>query len=332
MNQKTLSIIIVSFNTANLTLQAINAVIDDLLLNSSLLEKTELIIIDNNSKDDSVKMIKELISNRSSKLNISLTVNKKNLGFAQANNLGISKSQGKYIFLLNSDTIIQTGALEQLIKTFEQHPLDGTTSSLSSHKNSLDHLGILSASLLNSDGSPQPQGGSLPALFPLFNQMFFLDDLPVIGKWLPTLQETGKAKKTILSNNKPYQKGWVAGTAMMLRKELIEDIGALDENIFMYGEDVEYCMRAKHHHWDIAIDPTAKVVHFGSASSSSETAILGEIQSYLYIWAKHKPHWQRKFLKAILYSGILLRIFLFGVILNNKKLTQGYQKAISLLN
>lgn len=332
MNQKTLSIIVVSFNTADLTLQAIKAVIDDLQLNSSLLEKTELIIIDNNSKDNSVKKVKELVSNKASKLDISLTVNKKNLGFAQANNLGIRQSKGKYIFLLNSDTIVQAGTLAQLIKTFEQHPLDGTTSSLSSHKNSLDHLGILSASLLNSDSSPQPQGGSLPALFPLFNQMFFLDDLPVIGKWLPTLQETGKAKKTILSDNKPYQKGWVAGTAMMLRRELIEDIGDLDPNIFMYGEDVEYCMRAKHHHWDIAIDPAARVIHFGSASSSSEAAILGEIQSYLYIWAKHKPYWQRRFLKAILYSGILLRVFLFGVILNDKKRARGYQKAISLLN
>lgn len=332
MNQKTLSIIIVSFNTAQLTINAVRSVIDDLKNNSSLLVKTELIIIDNNSKDESVKTIKELISKDSSKLDISLTVNSDNLGFAQANNLGIKKSKGKYILLLNSDTIVEAGSLEKLINTFENNPLDGTTSSLSSHKNALDHLGILSATLINEDGTHQPQGGSLPALIPLFNQMFFLDDLPIIGNCLPTIQETGRATKQKQFENKPYQKGWVAGTAMMIRRELIEDIGDLDSNIFMYGEDVEYCIRAKHHHWDIAIDPQAKVVHFGSASSSSETAILGEIQSYLYIWAKHKPHWQRRFLKAILYSGILLRIFLYGVIFNDNKRAQTYQKALSLLN
>ncbi len=332
MNQKTLSIIIISFNTAQLTIKAVQSVIDDLKSNLALLEKTQLIIIDNNSKDESVKRIKELISKDSSTLDISLIINSNNLGFAQANNLGIKKSKGKYILLLNSDTIVEAGSLERMINTFENNPLDGTTSSLSSRKNTLDHLGILSATLINEDGSHQPQGGSLPALFPLFNQMFFLDDLPIIGKWLPTIQETGRAIKQKQLKEKLYQKGWVAGTAMMIRRELIEDIGDLDSNIFMYGEDVEYCMRAKHHHWDIAIDPQSRVVHLGSASSSSESAIMGEIQSYLYIWAKHKPHWQRKFLKVILFSGILLRVFLYGILLNNKKRAQTYQKALSLLD
>ncbi|KUK79077.1 MAG: Family 2 glycosyl transferase, partial [Microgenomates bacterium 39_7] len=249
----------------------------------------------------------------------------------------LETSKGEFVLLLNSDTIIQKGALPQLLSSFANHPLEASTAHLSSARDKLDHLGILAATLLNSDGSHQPQGGSLPSLISLFTMMFFIDDLPVVGTIFPTVQETGQAAKhrqfiKHQLTNKLIQKGWVAGTAMMIRKEVINDIGLLDSNIFMYGEDIEYCLRAKNHHWDVAIDPQAKVTHLGSASSSSENAILGEIQAYLYIWAKHKPHWQRRFAKMILYWGLTLRIFIYKFIISRPTRAKTYKKALDLLN
>lgn len=330
----TISIIIVSYNTAQLTSKAVKSVVSD-LSSSSLKEESQVIVVDNNSEDNSVSRIKKL--QKETAVRIDLIENKKNLGFAAANNQGIEKSNGKYVLLLNSDAQIKNGSLEQLIDSFDQHPLDPSTAFLSSNKDKLDHLGILAATLLNEDGSHQPQGGSLPNLLSLAVMIFFIDDIPIIGKLLPTIQETGKAaryKQFIRHklSNRLYQMGWVAGTAMMIRRELINDIGVLDQNIFMYGEDIEYCLRAQKKHWDIAIDPQAEVVHLGSASSSSTKAIVGEIKAYLYIWAKHKPHWQRRFAKMILYWGIVIRIFIYKYVLKNKDRVKAYQEAENLLH
>jgi GT2 family glycosyltransferase len=166
--------------------------------------------------------------------------------------------------------------------------------------------------------------------------MFFLDDIPVVGKLLPTVQATGRAAKpryySSSTTNKPLQIGWVGGTTMMMRREMIDDIGLLDENIFMYGEDVEYCLRAKKHHWDIAIEPQARVTHLGSASSSLENALQGELQAYLYLWAKHKPHWQRRLLKLLLFCGLKLRLILFQTVVHQPARVEAYQQALQLLN
>jgi len=331
----TLSVIIVSYNTQELTYQAVNSVIDDLSSNSGLAEKSEIIVVDNNSRDETVTILKQL-KKAKPEFNIKLIQNDSNEGFAKANNRGILKSKGKLILLLNSDAVVHRGTLQQLIQSFVTHPLEPTTAHLSSAKDKLDHLGILAATLINFDDSLQPQGGSLPSLISLFSMMFFLDDLPLIGAIFPTIQETGRAArhrqflKHQLSK-KLIQKGWVAGTAMMIRSEVIDNIGVLDPNIFMYGEDIEYCLRAKHHHWDIAIDPQATVKHLGCASSSSEGAILGEIKAYLYIWAKHKPHWQRRFAKMILFLGLNFRRFLYQVIKQPFK-AKTYKKALDLIN
>ena len=165
--------------------------------------------------------------------------------------------------------------------------------------------------------------------------MFFLDDLPFFGKYFPSTQQTGKNFQRLSSpaeDNLRLQKmGWVGGTAMMIRKEVIDEIGLLDEKIFMYAEDIEFCVRARDHHWDIAIHPQAYITHFGSASSSSENAILGEIRGYLYIWAKHKPFWQMNIVRSLLVIGVYLRIFLFGVLLRDSKRANIYKKAISSL-
>ncbi len=304
-----LSIIVVSYNTKDLTIQTLESAIQEINSTKLLKDQTEIFVVDNNSNDDSVKACKNLLQ----KLKFphyQVLVNKKNLGFARANNHASKLAKGKYLLLLNSDTITQPGSLRLLVETMEKTAVQEKTASLQS-SGPFDKLGILAPTLLNEDGSIQNQGGSLPSLLTVTSQMLFLDDVPFFGKFFPSTQHTGLSDFAFQSydENTPklISKGWVAGTAMLIRRELIDEIGMLDENIFMYGEDQEYCLRAHHHHFDVAIHPKAKIVHFGQASSSSRNAILGEIKGYLYIWRKHKPSWQLPLLKLILFKGCLLR-------------------------
>ena len=283
--------IIVSYNTADLTCQAIKSVIDDALKNQI---EHEVIVVDNASSDNSVKKIKQLTKKFSQ---VRLFENKKNLGFAKANNQAIKKAKGEFIFLLNSDAQVIPGSLTRLAHALQTNQA----------------LGIVSPLLLNPDKTLQNQGGDLPSLFSVANQMFFLDDLPIIGQYLPSPQ------KKFLPKKSPTYMGWVAGTAMMIKSEVIDQVGFLDEKIFMYAEDVDYCWRARQQGFQIALVPEAKVIHYGSASSSSARAIEGEFLGLIYLFKKHQPSWKLSFLKLILLTGASLRVVLFAIIGQKEK-------------
>jgi GT2 family glycosyltransferase len=302
-----------------MTIEAVKAVAANIQSSKLLSEKSEILVVDNHSTDGTVD---DLMRLRRSISFLKVLPQDHNVGFSQANNLAIEASSGKYVMLLNSDTIIQPKALENMVRTFINHPDRETTSVAAKHHDNLDHLGIVAAKLLNPDKTLQAQGGSFPTLLSLSVQMLMLDDIPVIGKFLPSTQHTGR---NVRSSSSLFQQDWVGGTAMMVRREVFDDIGLLDGNIFMYGEDVEFCLRAKKHHWDIVIQPTAEVIHFGTASSSSLFALRGELKGYLYIWAKHKPHWQIPLLKKVIQTGCRLRTLLFDTISHNPKRAQMYR-------
>jgi N-acetylglucosaminyl-diphospho-decaprenol L-rhamnosyltransferase len=321
-----LSTIIVSYNTQELTAQALTAADNDIQASKVLKGKSELIVVDNHSTDETLEQLKK----QKKQLDTPLTViaNDHNLGFASANNQGMAKAQGQYVLLLNSDTVIQPGALEHLVTTFEAHPIQESTAELESHSGQLDRLGIVAATLLNRDGSLQAQGGSFPNLLSLASHWLMLDDIPVLGQMLPSTQHTGRNVRQDLSGSHLVQQDWVGGTAMMIRREMIEEIGNLDDHIFMYGEDVEFCLRARKHHWDIAIDTQAQIIHYGSASSSSLNALRGEAKGYLYIWSKHHPLWQLPMARAILRLGCQLRVWLFGTIKGDQVKAKNYRSIL----
>lgn len=316
-----LSVIIVSYNTKELTLQTIKSVEETIKKSSLLNKKTEIIVVDNNSKDNSKAAFKRNSS-------ILLIANKTNLGFATANNDGVVKSKGKYIIFLNSDTIVQAHALENMVKRFEENE---KTANLNSKK-----LGVLSPILLNKDLTLQSQGGSFPSLTSLFFHMTMLDDLPLIGKYLPSTQHTGKstrlAIKDLEKGKKIIEINWVGGTAMMIPRAALDEFGSLDPNIFMYGEDVELCLRAHNHHYAVAIDPTAQVIHLQNKSSSTQNAIRGEFKGYDFIYAKHYGSGKREIARTLLQIGAILRIFVFKTISKNTEKVKIYHAVLQDLN
>ena len=335
---KLLSVIIVSYNTKDLTIQALTSLLKEIKSSDLLKKKSEILVVDNHSQDGSIQAIKQFFHQAKFR-DYQLIVNKKNLGFARANNQALKQAQGQYLLLLNSDTIVQPGAIDTLVKTFIQHPDQLATATTQDSDEIVDYLGILSPTLLNADGSLQPQGGSQISLRAIFNQMFFLDDLPVIGKYLPSTQQTGRSQQLnqqqLLDKQRQQTqliyKAWVSGAAMMIRKAVIDQIGYLDKNIFMYGEDQEFCLRARNHHFDIAVHPHAEVVHLGSASSSSEQAIVGEFKSYQYIWQKHFPAYQQRLLRWILRAGARFRMLIYRLTGNQRQATI-YREALAAIN
>ena len=294
-----LSVIIVSYNTKELTLKTLASIEKSLTKNSSLAKDLEVIVVDNRSTDGSFEALKKF---QSESFNLKVVDGKENLGFGKANNLGFKYATGQYILFLNSDTTVHAGALEKLVTYYQNHQQDKKK------------LGFLAAQLLNVDGSWQSQGGDLPNLFTIFNTMFFLDDLPVIGKLLPAVQHTGRRFMAAEVERKPIiKKGWVAGTAMMIYRDLFEDTHGFNPEIFLYGEDQEYCYRLHQLGYNHYILPAAQITHLGSASSSSKRAICGEIAGYFYFFRQYKSANQLVYLKAILWLAMMLRYVIFSL-------------------
>jgi GT2 family glycosyltransferase len=311
-----LSIIIINYKTPDLTLQTIESVYQSLTKKSPLANNLEVIVIDNHSQDESLNRLRQL-----SYPHLKIIANQTNAGFGTANNLGFKQATGQYILFLNSDTIVCTGALEKLIAYYQQ----------TWHKQK--KLGLLAMQLLNPDGSLQPQGGDLPTLLTVATTMFFLDDLPFLRRFLPSVQHTGRRFNAKLVARRSFiRQGWVAGTAVLTRREHLEDYGGWDENIFMYGEDQELAQRFRQHGLKHGILTSARVTHFGSASSSSKNAILGEIKGYLYYFQKYYPPWQLTVLLAILWFALLIRSLVFALIKKDKKRSHIYGSALSLID
>lgn len=282
-----LSIIIVSYNTKELTLSTIESI-----LKTKKDLTCEIIVVDNNSRDGSVDAIRSTYGET-----VTVLAQTENRGFASANNIGLLASHGTYILLLNSDTQVLEDSLQFLVESAQKNP----------------RLGILSCKLLNSDGSYQPQGGALPTLLNLTTWALwpFPGNIPGITPYQDT--------NDIQTSQDVVPQGWVGGTAMLFPKSLYQQIGKLDENIFMYAEDIDYCIRARSAGWQIGIVPNARIIHLGSASGSRSRAKKGEIAGLLYLAKKHKNILAVHYLGLIFALGAALRYLLFGILRGNKQ-------------
>ncbi len=273
-----LSIISINYKTKGVTsdcLRSIKASTDSI--------SKEVIVVDNGSDDGSI----EYLSKKFPWAKVYSSGG--NIGFAGGNNFGFKKSKGKYIWLLNSDTILQKTTIQKLY--------DAAVSTNSA---------IASCRLLNKDGSIQPQGGYLPQLWRLKAWMFFIDDLPIVSWFFPAYHVNRKGY--FKRNQHP---GWLAGTALLIRRDVYEKLKGLDDKIFMYGEDVDFCLRAQKLGYGIDYFAEPALTHLGQASGSSRGAILGEYKGLKYIYQKHYSPWQYWVLRFILKTGALLRRMIF---------------------
>ena len=300
-----LSIVIISYNTEKLLLSCLRSIAD-----YTTCIKYEVIIVDNASSDgsqnikDHAKFVK----------NLKVIKNKENLGFAKANNQGIKIAQGRYVLLLNSDTYLQENTLGKMVDWMDKYP----------------EVGVTTCTLLNPDGSIQASGGSSPSLFKVLLWSSFLDDFPLVadifGSYHPHtpsfITRSGYYKKD-------HEQDWVTGAFFFIRREVVEKVGYLDEDFFMYVEDLEYCFRIKECGWKIFYTTTASITHIGGASGTSSDAILGEYKSLRLFYSKHKNFIEKALLELFIKWGAILRVVLFSVINSKKGVRDAYRRALA---
>lgn len=284
-----LSIIILSYNTKDFLDSCLSSILEH--FNSKTFE---IIVVDNASTDSSVEMIKEKYPS------VKLIESPKNLGYGAGNNLGLSKSSGRNILFLNSDTKILGNSLMIMLKC------------LDAQKN----VGILGPRIINPDQTKQKSVGSFYSL----------------GNVLLMLFGGGRLGLLRSSPDKFAIVDWVSGSCMMVKRSLFEKIERFDENLFMYMEEVEFCYRAKLKGILTGYIPEARVEHhqLGSSLNGNEQAIINIYKGLVYFYQKHysskKLSILRFFLKAKAYLAKTV-----GLLTGNNHLINTYDQALRFI-
>jgi GT2 family glycosyltransferase len=250
-----LSIIIVNYNTEKLLKNCLESISESKQQTVNSKRQFEIIVVDNGSTDNSVEFVKKF-KVQNLKFKIHLIENNKNLGFAKAVNQGIKKSGGDYILLLNTDTEIKPGSIDQLIKYCRQNK----------------KTGIVAPRLINLDGSIQPSVYNLPTVFNALKQ-FWLGKKNAFGKYAPTTR-------------KPVEVEAVVAAVWLMPRKTIQKVGLFNEDYFMYFEDLDYCRRVKKSGLRTIYYPKAEVVHLHGASGKD----MGDVPKKWLIESSKKYH------------------------------------------
>lgn len=271
-----LSIIIVNWNTRELTLQCLCSVA--CALDSIAPGSVETIVVDNGSQDGSVAALSEIFPWTK------LIVNQTNLGFARANNQGIETSTGDFVLLLNSDTVVEPTALVTLLHFMQTHP----------------QAGAGGARLLNPDGSIQPSCSPFPTLGREAWRLFHLDAFHLLALY----------PMHAWPISEPRVVDVVQGACMVIRRTALDQVGPLDCDYFMYSEEVDLCLRIRRAGWDIYWIPQAEVTHYGGQSSKlmAQAMFLQLYRSKVVYFRKHHGRWSAVAYKLLLATAALARL------------------------
>jgi hypothetical protein len=267
-----LSIIIVSWNVKDLLDECLASV----FANTDNLD-LEVFVSDNLSSDGTPEMVKQKYPQ------VHYIQNEGNIGFTKANNRALVKANGKYIFYLNPDTIIQPHALSRMVKFMEEHA----------------DCGALGPRLLNPDGTLQLSCRTFPTLGTQLYTTFFLDAI------FPKSKLFGKYMMSYWKHDELREVDQPMGSALLVRKEILDRIGAFDENIIFWYDEVDLCCRikkaglpamlrkAKQAGWKIYFIPNAEIIHYGGQGFGQWKG-LGPALRGAYIWRKSRNYFFKK--------------------------------------
>lgn len=255
-----LSIILVNWNTKQITLDCLDSVYRQTSQHSF-----EIIVVDNDSSDDSVEAIKDAYPSAK------LIESRVNLGFAKGNNVAIKQARGRYIVLLNTDTIVLDSALDAVVTYLDEHP----------------QVGAATPRLVGRDGLTQFAAAKDPTLWGYTNEYLF--------HRYPDLYNTSAYERDM-------EVDIIPGACFFIRRQVIDTVGGLPEIYFMYVEDVEWCQQIRQAGWKIMYLAGPQVIHFGGESSKQAQVKMNKqlIQSRLQHFREHKGWFQAMLLQIVL--------------------------------
>jgi N-acetylglucosaminyl-diphospho-decaprenol L-rhamnosyltransferase len=279
----TLSVIVVNWNVRDLLRDCLYSLREQMLLPSGT---WEVIVVDNNSSDRSVEMIAQQYPEAV------LLANKDNLGFAKANNQAFHVCRGKYVLLLNPDTIVQNHAIDSMVELMAARP----------------DVAALGCRLLNADGSfNRWTGGNSPTLQNVTCHFLFAHKLlPHSILPRPLYLETDPTQD--------LEVGWVSGACMLLRREALGKT-IFDERFFLYGEDMDLCDRLIRVGWKVLYTPHARIVHLEGRSLQGQSAEIqvSKVRAMREIFAKRRGRTALFAYDLVVTFGFLMRAALFGL-------------------
>lgn len=276
------SIIIVNYNTISLLINALD----------SVLEKTEgilyeIIVVDNNSDDNSQYIINQKYNSQVTYLALS-----ENIGFGRANNKGIEIAKGRNIFLLNPDTILQNNAVKILSNFLDEN----------------SSAGVAGANLYNEDGTYQPSFSQIyPSLKVELSNLFHLMFI--------------QNKQCINETNQAIQTLSVVGAAMMIKKGVIEKAGVFNPNFFMYSEEEEWCYRIRKKGFMIFNVPMSKITHLdGKSFQFSENRQKRRLEGVRTLYRVSYNGFYCEMLRLVEYITIVSRLLIFKILKKEDKI------------
>jgi glycosyltransferase family 2 len=274
------SIILVNYKTERLLLAAIESVIE-----KSQGFFYEIIVADNHSGDDSGR----IIAQKTWPVQITYIPLDDNLGFGRANNEGIRVATGRYIFLLNTDTLLINNAVQIMVEYMDSHP----------------SVGICGGNLYDQQMRPVHSFARMPSIFDEICEL----SLGII----PTITE-GK-NRGFNHTDRPRRVGYITGADMMIRRTALNTAGWFDPDFFMYYEEVELTGRIKKLGYQVVSIPQAKIIHYESLSSgSSENKIRMRMKSRRIYFDKVHGARYRHAADFLFLANLVIRSFLFQIL------------------
>jgi GT2 family glycosyltransferase len=255
-----LSVIIVNYNVVYFLEQCLNSVIA-----ASKNLNVEIFVVDNNSVDGSVELVQEKFPD------VKLIANKENAGFSKANNQAIQLSSGRYILLLNPDTVVEEDTFEKTIKFMDENPDSGG-------------LGVR---MIDGKGKFLPESKrGFPSPWVAFCKIFGL------SKVFPKSKTFGQYHLGYLSEFEINEIDVLSGAFMLMRKETLDKVGNLDETFFMYGEDIDLSYRIKLGGYKNYYFPDTKIIHYKGESTKKSSV------NYVFVFYKAMVIFAKKHLSA----------------------------------
>jgi len=272
------SVIIVSWNTKEILRNCLRSVYEQAGPISF-----EVFVVDNASSDGSAQMVEDEFPQ------VDLVRNAENRGFAAANNQAITLATGRYVLLLNPDTIVLDGAITKTVAFADEHP----------------KAGVVGCKVLTSDGTLQRSCFMYHSLLNLLILTFGLHSV------FPRSCFFGRERMTWWDYRSVREVQALTGCFMLVRREAISRVGLMDERFFMYAEETDWCWRMRSNGWNVLYFPHAEIVHLGGSSAALrwEDMLIEQRKSLLLFIEKRQGRVAKWFANVLLLLGTIIRLF-----------------------